>query len=274
MRYFECYRFADVAVTISTLYEYTHRMAYDYRCEETPQLNIETNMADIEKERQIYIRQQMSNGANDCDDATDENLVPDEHQFEMNANLHVTDEYLEFLAVQRKLAEMLCDYDVCLCHGSAVSVDGKTLLLTGKSGAGKSTHALFCKAVFGSRCEIINDDKPFLRFFENGVRVYGSPWDGKHRRSCNGSGELIAVALIVQSNENKVEHLETSQIPVLLMQQVHMQVSREHKLKLMELIERLSKVDFYKINCTNEPNAAIVSGKAIWGESGNTFEEG
>ena len=53
---------------------------------------------------------------------------------------HFSSEYLETLAIYRKIVEKMLDYNAFLFHGSAISVDGEGYLFTAKSGTGKSTH--------------------------------------------------------------------------------------------------------------------------------------
>ena len=76
-------------------------------------------------------------------------------------------------------------YDTILFHGSAVAVDGIGYLFTAKSGTGKSTHTRLWRELFGERAVMLNDDKPLIKVSENGIIVYGTPWDGKHRLSTN-----------------------------------------------------------------------------------------
>ena len=47
-----------------------------------------------------------------------------------------SDGYLETLAIYRKIADQMLDYDTILFHGSCVSVDGDGYLFTAKSGTG------------------------------------------------------------------------------------------------------------------------------------------
>ena len=48
----------------------------------------------------------------------------------------LSDRYLEELAVLRKTADNLTDYDTFLMHGAAIAVEHKAYLFTGKSGTG------------------------------------------------------------------------------------------------------------------------------------------
>ena len=51
---------------------------------------------------------------------------------------------------------------------------------------------------------MINDDKPLLKIKDSGVRVYGTPWDGKHRLSTNISVPLKALCILNRGKENKI----------------------------------------------------------------------
>ena len=124
---------------------------------------------------------------------------------------HFTDEYLETLAVYRKIAEQLLSYDTILFHGSVIAVDGEGYLFTAKSGTGKSTHARLWRENFGDRAVMVNDDKPLLRITKDGVIAYGTPWDGKHRLSANTSVPLKGICILERATENQIIRLDTKE---------------------------------------------------------------
>lgn len=107
-----------------------------------------------------------------------------------------SDKYLETLAVYRKIARKLLEFDTLLFHGSVVAVDGTGYLFTAKSGTGKSTHTRLWRQLFGSRAVMANDDKPLLKITDNGVIAYGTPWNGKHRLGSNISIPLRAICIL------------------------------------------------------------------------------
>ena len=115
-----------------------------------------------------------------------------------------SDAYLETLAVYRKICSCLLDEDILLFHGSVVSVDGIGYLFTAKSGTGKSTHTKYWREYFKDRAIMINDDKPLLEIKEDRVNVYGTPWDGKHRLSCNTCVPLKAICILNRGQDNNV----------------------------------------------------------------------
>ena len=55
---------------------------------------------------------------------------------------------------------------------------------------------------------MINDDKPLLRFTDDGVIVHGTPWDGKHHLSTKCSAPLKAIVELSRSEVNHIGPLE------------------------------------------------------------------
>lgn len=173
---------------------------------------------------------------------------------------HFPNEYLETLAVYRKLAEWLISKDVMLFHGSVIAVDGQAYLFTAKSGTGKSTHTRLWREHFGDRAVMINDDKPLLAISEDGVTVYGTPWDGKHRLSTNGEAPLVAICILTRAKDNQIRRITKQEAYAMLLQQSYRSHSRENVLKSLQLIDRLAeRVALYELGCNMEPEAAVVA---------------
>ena len=84
------------------------------------------------------------------------------------------DDYLETLAVCRKIAERMPEYDTFLFHGSCIAVDGVGYLFTAKSGTGKSTHTRLWRELLDNRATMVNDDKPLIRIADDGLVIYGT----------------------------------------------------------------------------------------------------
>ena len=177
---------------------------------------------------------------------------------------HFTDEYLETLAVYRKIAEQMLSYDTILFHGSVIAVDGFGYLFTAKSGTGKSTHAGLWRETFGDRAVMVNDDKPLLQITKDGVIAYGTPWDGKHRLSSNTSVPLRAICILERAEKNHIIRLDTkeqlrSAYPMMV-QQTHKCSNPASARRTMELIDRLMEsVPIYRLSCNMEPEAAKVA---------------
>jgi len=172
----------------------------------------------------------------------------------------VSDAYLETLALQRKLAEMLFAFETLLFHGSVVAVDGQAYLFTAKSGTGKSTHTRLWREAFGDRAVMINDDKPFLRLEKGSVMAYGSPWNGKHGLGMNGCAPLKAVCILERGEENVIRSISAAEALPMLMQQCHRPGKQANFPLYLELLDRLAKgTKFYRLKCNMQPEAARVS---------------
>lgn len=90
-----------------------------------------------------------------------------------------------------------------LVHASVIKNDGVGYLFIGKSGMGKSTHSsLWLEHVPGS--ELLNDDNPIVRIYDDEVLVYGSPWSGKTPCYKNDSARVGAFVQISQEAVNRI----------------------------------------------------------------------
>ena len=177
------------------------------------------------------------------------------------------DERLESTAVQRKIAEGLYAYDTLLFHGSVIAVDGEAYLFTAKSGTGKSTHTRLWRKLFGDRAVMINDDKPFLRVTEEGVTVYGSPWNGKHGLGNNICAPLKAICILERGEQNAIRSIPANEAVSMLLQQSNRPRQAKWLPKYMELLDKLSgNLAFYRLSCTIDPQAAAVAYEAMSGK--------
>ena len=230
---------AEIPVRIRPIHPEMADFLAQYRCDEEPAFTLEMSREDLERERRISAETHARKGE----------PVP-----------RSSDRYLETLAIYRKLAEELLERDVLLFHGSAVAVDGEAYLFTAKSGTGKSTHARLWREAFGDRAVMINDDKPLLRVSEEGVRVYGTPWNGKHRLGGNLSAPLKALCVLTRDEHNHIEPISREEAFAVLFQQSYRPAREENLPRLLALLERLSrKVGLYRLGCNMEPEAAIIS---------------
>ena len=169
-----------------------------------------------------------------------------------------SDEYLETLAVYRKIAERMPAYDTFLFHGSAIAVDGMGYLFTAKSGTGKSTHTRLWRELLGKRAVMVNDDKPLIRISGDGATVYGTPWDGKHRLSNHISVPLKAVCFLQRAEENSIHDITKPEALPMLIQQAYRPADPDTLVKTLRLIDRMN-VSFYQLSCNMEISAAELS---------------
>lgn len=232
-------KLADIPIHISALYPETQVFLRKYLCEEPAVFSVQIQDEDIDYEREKSVQESMITG---CKPVT------------------YPSPYLETLAVYRKIAEEMLDRDVLLFHGSAIAVDGEVYLFTAKSGVGKSTHVRLWREYFGSRAVMVNDDKPLLKMTEDGVMVYGTPWDGKHRLSNPIALPLKALISLGRDQYNHVEPTDAKTIFPILLQQSYTSQDPIRMTKVLSMLGHMgSHVALYRLGCNMEPDAARVA---------------
>ena len=237
---------AGVNIGISAKYEKMRLFCRNYLTDAEPAFTVSVTAEDIAFEQEKSDREKRLEG-----------LEPIEYP----------EPYLESLAVYRKIAEQLLDYDIILFHGSALSVDGQGYLFTAKSGTGKSTHTGFWRQTFGDRVVMVNDDKPLLKITADGVLVCGTPWDGKHRISTNTIVPLKGLCILTRAEHNHIEKLTAAQAMPMLLQQSHRSPNPVAMSKLLRLLEKMShNTGLYRLGCNLDPNAAMVAYEGMRGK--------
>lgn len=170
------------------------------------------------------------------------------------------DQYLETLAIYRKIAVEMLRHDTLLFHGSAISVDGEGFLFTAKSGTGKSTHTRLWREMFGDRAVMVNDDKPLLKIEDDRVMVCGTPWDGKHCLGTNIMVPLKGLCILTRAEENHIQRISASEAMPMLLQQSFRPDDPVAVAKLLGLLEKMAqRVGLYRLGCNMDPEAAAVA---------------
>ena len=232
------YKIADKVVEVTSIYAEVHKYCSDYLTDEPADYSVTTTQADIDFECEKSAR---------------------EDEIEGIPVRHFSDSYLEELAVYRKIAEKMLDFDTVLFHGSVVAVDDVGYLFTAKSGTGKSTHTRLWREYFGDRAIMVNDDKPLLHIADT-VTAYGTPYNGKHRLGTNTSVPLKAICILTRSADNHIEPITREQAYTMLLQQVYRPADMLKMAKTLELVDRLAEsVKLYQLGCNMDISAAQVA---------------
>lgn len=177
------------------------------------------------------------------------------------------EDYLESLAVYRKISEWLIMRDVLLFHASALMVDGKAFLFLAPSGVGKSTHARLWREYFGERVVMINDDKPLIRIQEDGVWAYGTPYGGKHHLQTNCRGKVHGLIWLKRGEKNKICRLtEASAFAKCIKNVYHPQDGKKWG-KVLDLVKRITKLPCYEMTCNISREAVKVAIEGLKEES-------
>ena len=239
---------AGIVIRIEPMYEHIREYCREYITDMQESFTVVTAPSDIEYERERSAAEDKKEG------------IPVRRY---------SDSYLETLAVYRKIADKMLDYDTILFHGSAVAVDGVGYLFTAKSGTGKSTHTRLWREYFGERAVMINDDKPLISLSKSGIMVHGTPWDGKHRLSTNMCVPLKALCILERAEENRIVPITKKDAYNMLMQQVYRPTDAGGMMKTLALIDRLAAgVKLYRLGCNMDILAAEIAYRTM---SENSF---
>lgn len=162
-------------------------------------------------------------------------------------------EYAELLCIHRKISLALLNYDAFLLHAAVVDLDGHGLAFSAPSGTGKTTRVLLWQNAFGNRIKVINGDKPILRFIDDKLLAFGTPWMGKEGLGCNSSVPLEYVCFIERSEDVSLTLLGQEEIIPLLFRQVLVPKEKEQIERFMLLMERfMRQVSFFLLRCNLE----------------------
>jgi len=228
---------------VVSVYDRVHRLCAGYACEGEPDFAVETTLSDVGAEREYSAR-------------TDKN--------EGRETIDYPDDYLETLAVYRKIAEIMPGYGVMLFHGSCVSADGEGYIFTAKSGTGKSTHARLWLKLLGERAFIVNDDKPLIRVSGGKATVYGTPYSGKHHADRNVSVPLRGICLLSQAKENSVARVPSAEAFAALLAQTYHPSDPKAMAETIELAAQMcSGVPVFRLECNTELDAARICFEAM-----------
>ena len=93
----------------------------------------------------------------------------------------------------------------------AIGWRGKVLILTGKSGVGKTTQLRHWMNLYGDEISLISGDKALIELREDALWVYPSPWTGKEGEHGFGCAPLGGIVLLEQGAENTIRRLSVSE---------------------------------------------------------------
>lgn len=237
---------AGKIASVRALFDSTKVFCRDYLHNGPADFLVQTNMDDIAFEREKSAR---------------------ENELEGLPIQAYSDQYLETIAVQRKIVDELFVHDTLLFHGSVVAVDGHAYLFTAKSGTGKSTHTRLWREVFGSRAVMVNDDKPLLRISAESILVYGTPWNGKHHLGENICVPLKAICILDRGEKNRIREIAPKEALPMLVQQSNRPRNPRLMEKYLELLDAMTRqTAFYHLECNMESDAARLAHEVMSGE--------
>lgn len=233
---------AGINVGVSSIYSEVYELCRDYLTDKPADFTVATDVSDIEFEREKAKAEAIHEGR----------VYED-----------FTSEYLETLAVYRKIVEKMLDHDVFLMHGAAIALDGAAYLFTAPSGVGKTTHIGFWLKKYPDAF-VINGDKPLIRVLDDKILVCGTPWAGKEGFNRNALLPLKAVCTLFRGKENYLTPIDFQKIFPLIISQSYRPNCESKLVKTLELIKILGeRTRFFALYCNLDPDAARVAKEGI-----------
>lgn len=226
-----CVKIAGIFIKIKTIFPGTRKRFQDYECSEKfcPEIVIETTSEDLIKE---------------CREGRDQR-----------------GEYLETLALLRKLGEKFPEKECMLIHGAAVAYRNRGYLFAAPSGTGKSTHIFLWRKFLGDNVKIINGDKPVLSFRnENEILICGSPWAGKEGWQKNRMAPLEGICILKRGTSNRIMRISGKKAVEGLLRQIYLPRDTKAAEKTLEFLNRLlDRIPVYSLECDMSEQAVKAS---------------
>ena len=209
----------------------------------------------------LFFEDYISDGKTDIEINISQDDIDYEKKLYTLSNLSDFEYYL--LSIHRKIAESLPEFDAFLFHGSAIYYNKTATILSGSSGAGKSTHAELLEK--HKEIKIINDDKPIVRFINDIPFVYGTPWDGKHHKNENICKPLSNIVFINKNKKNEIVKINKENAFIKALEQTYRPVSNEQKIiKTINILNKVIKsTNQYDLYCDISTKAADTSFEII-----------
>lgn len=194
-----------------------------------------------------------------------------------------SDDYLETLAVYRRIAEWLPLHNRVLFHGAVVAVQGRGYLFTAPSGTGKTTHVALWKRSFADAVTVVNGDKPILQIPDMregslpnasgkvcassmaAVPVaFGTPWAGKEQWHTNTSVPLAGICFLSRGERNCIERVQPADVFDQAFQQIYLPREGNAAARTLELLDALLAITpLYQLACDVSEEAVRTSFEAL-----------
>ncbi len=234
---------AGINIAVKSLYEEAYKLCHDYLTDEPADMSLSITPEDIMFEKKINIS---------------------EAQIEGIEVIDYPDSYLETLAVYRKIATKMLEFDTFLMHGAVIAVGDRAWLFTAPSGTGKTTHIkLWLKNISGSY--VVNGDKPLIHIDEE-CTVYGTPWAGKEGMNRNIGVKLCGIVFLARGLDNHIEKVPMTKVLPVLIQQSFRPHDKAGLEKTLSLLYRLGqKIPMYQLYCNMNDEAALTAYNTLGG---------
>lgn len=153
--------------------------------------------------------------------------------------------------------------DLYVLHSSSILYRGKAWLFSGKSGAGKSTHAALWQELFDT--PVLNGDLNLIGMEQGVPMVYGLPWCGTSGISSTKNVPLAGITLLKQAPTDRIVQLSKEEQTLYVMQRMisptFTPALLKRNLAFAEILAEKSNV--LRLLCTKNASAAQLMKQTI-----------
>ena len=168
--------------------------------------------------------------------------------------------YLESLSVYRQIARKILEYNGIIFHASVIEMEGKAYAFTAPSGTGKSTHCRLWLEAFPEKARIINGDKPLIRYIDDELYVYGTPWCGKENYNVNTKAPLYAICFLERGEKNSIRQMDKNEALRKIFTQLLLPETESQSECFFNMLTLIcDRVKFYLLQCNMDLDAAITA---------------
>lgn len=174
--------------------------------------------------------------------------------------------YLESVCAYRKLCSQIPKRNAMLLHAAVIEAEGRGIAFFARSGVGKTTHTRHWIKTYFPKVNIVNGDKPIVRFYDGVPYACGTPWAGKEGIYRLVNVPLRDLCLIERAPVNEVTPLSKEEALNLLMLQIFLPPDPQATVATLDMLEKLlDTCNLWRIRCTPDKEAAILAHDVILG---------
>lgn len=156
-------------------------------------------------------------------------------------------------------------HDAFLLHSSLVRIQGRAVLFSGPSNAGKSTFAQLWQTHLGA--EVLNGDRTVVRKSENGFTGSGSIWSGTSGIYHSGQAPIAGIFLLEKAQENRVERLGFQAFAPLFSQTILNSWDPDYMNGIAQLYsELLEQIPIYRLYFRADRAAVMLAYQTLFGK--------
>lgn len=227
----------------------------------------------IEHEEELL--QKLASNYKVCESETDMEVIVSReeiNQKENGTNGEFSRGQIESIIASQKIAERLPLFKCCLFHGAVITFQNEGYLFTAPSGTGKSTHIRLWKKYLGRNVDIVNGDKPILRFEEEEIIAHGTPWAGKENWQKNRSTNLKGICILKQGKENTISRIDARDAVPICFKQIFWPKETHAAGNTLEMLDKIvTNVPIYLLECDISEEAVKTSFEAMTNLSYNEY---